>query len=78
MMKIKVTAYGYLTEVFRKKVFEIENVSDLISLRKKLSEKFPDIKNIEYKIAVNQELIIENVLIDEGSEIVLLPPFAGG
>ena len=77
-MKTKVTAFGYLSEKIGKNNFEIENVPDVFSLKAKLEKEFPGIKGIEYKIALNLELVNGNAIIGEGSEVVLLPPFAGG
>ena len=77
-MKIKITAFGYLAETLGKSQFEMENISDVYSLKKEIENNFPEIKNIEYKIAVNKELVNENILLNENSEVVLLPPFAGG
>lgn len=76
-MKIKISAFGYLSELTEER-FEVENVTDVISLKSELEKKFPGIKKLEYKIAVNRELANGNVSINEFSEVVLLPPFAGG
>jgi len=36
------------------------------------------LKEINYKIAVNQTLADDSLLLNENDEIALLPPFAGG
>lgn len=77
-MKIKITAFGYLAEKIGKDRFETEEAKDVFSLREKMEKEYPVLKELEYKIAVNQELVHGNAVIEEGSEIVLLPPFAGG
>ncbi len=77
-MKINVTAFGYLAEIIGKSHFEINDVSDIVSLKTNLENKFPEIKTREYKIAVDKKLVNENVLLNNNSEVVLLPPFAGG
>jgi molybdopterin converting factor small subunit len=77
-MKIKVIAFGYLTDILGKNPLELEDVSNTDLLKNKLCDKYPDLKKREYKIAVNQQIISENLSLDENSEVVLLPPFAGG
>lgn len=77
-MKIKIAAFGYLAEIVNTAEIEVEAGTDVLALKIKLEIEFPALKNYEYKIAVNQELVNENVIIDEHSEIVLLPAFAGG
>lgn len=49
-----------------------------INLRDYFESKYPLLKKLSYKIAVNQELT--DVLSSEATinEIALLPPFAGG
>lgn len=77
-MKIKVIAYGYLADILGKSMLELEDVSNTDLLKKKLYAEYPDLKRREYKIAVNQQIISEDISLDENSEVVLLPPFAGG
>lgn len=77
-MKIRITAFGYIAEIVKRSTFELESATDLNTLRKKLEEKFPEIKKHPYKIALNRELVNDNRIIEEDSEIALLPPFAGG
>jgi sulfur-carrier protein len=77
-MKVKIMTFGYITEVVGENILYFENAADIISLRAGLEEKFPRLKTLEYKIAVNRELVNGNAMIDSKSEVALLPPFAGG
>ena len=77
-MKIKVIAFGCLTDILGKDMMELEDVSNTDLLKSKLYAKYPDLKRRKYKIAVNQQIISEDISLDENSEVVLLPPFAGG
>ena len=77
-MKIKITAFGYLTESIGKNQIEMDFVSDIATLKINLENQYPDLKNREYKIAVDKEIVIGNTKLNENCEIVLLPPFAGG
>ncbi len=77
-MKINIVTFGKLSELIKKKVLEVEPGIDVFSLKKFLAREFPQINQLDFKIAVNMELVNENYIIEENSEIVLLPPFAGG
>ena len=77
-MKIKVIAFGYIADILGKGELELEDVSNTDLLKSKLYAKYPDLKGREYKIAVNQQIVSEDIPLNEDSEVVLLPPFAGG
>lgn len=77
-MKIKVIAFGYIADILGKNPLELEDISDTDMLKSKLYAEYPDLKRREYKIAVNQQIISKDISLDENSEVVLLPPFAGG
>lgn len=48
------------------------------TLIKDLELKYEWLKNINYKVAVNQSIVTENILINSNDEIALLPPYSGG
>ena len=75
---MKIKAFGYLAEILHGHCIAIDNVKDIESLRKYLSENYPEIIKTEYKIAIDHELVKANIPINNESEVVLLPPFAGG
>ena len=49
----------------------------IVDLKVILVGKYPGLKNKDFRIAQNQELVSEDTLLT-GQEIALLPPFAGG
>ena len=49
-------------------------VSELLD---QLFEKYPTLKDRDFQVAQNQEIVLKNRLVTEG-EIALLPPFSGG
>ena len=78
-MKISVKYFGIIAEKigFSSEEIEIE-VSESLYLRDFFNQKQPEIKEITYKIAINQE-ITDILNFKEGQiEVALLPPFAGG
>lgn len=51
---------------------------DTDALRIELEEKYPDLKEMKYSIAINKALTVGNVQLPEEAEVALLPPFSGG
>ena len=77
-MKIKLEFFGQLVEITGSSKLEMDEVSDTDSLMKKIENDFPKLKNHKILIAVNKKIIKENQKLETGSEVALLPPFAGG
>ncbi len=72
--------YGMISEKLQKSNEELDlsHAGQGLNLRNHLEERYPVLKSLSYKIAVNQEfkdVVSEN---DSIEEIALLPPFAGG
>ncbi len=75
---MKLFFFGQLAEVTGKSEMEITNISDTETLLKKLEADFPKLKNLKFQISVDRKIGKGNVILENGSEIALLPPFAGG
>lgn len=76
MLKLKY--FGMIAEAIDKTEEEFEVVENLDELSLKLVAKYPKIKDLNYKFAVNQTMAATNIQLKENDEIALLPPFAGG
>ncbi len=77
-MHIKVKYFGQIVEVTKLEEETIEFSGGLISeLLDELYSKYPVLKNKDFQVAQNQELVTLETEIS-GNEIALLPPFAGG
>ncbi len=78
-MEINIKYFGMLAEIIGKAAEKVYFTNaegiDLISFFK---EKYPSIQNINFQVAVNQEINNSIKDIDTVTEIALLPPFAGG
>ena len=77
-MKIKVLLLGILSERADNSKFIIEDVKDKNELMQKIAMEYSVLKKTNYLIAVNQEVINNNIVLRDGDEIALMPPFAGG
>lgn len=77
-MNITIKYFGLIAEVTHCPEeninFSGNEVSELLDV---LHSKYPDLKNKDFKIAQNQELVSIDTKIT-GQEIALLPPFSGG
>lgn len=76
-MKAKVKYFGMIAEKLNQEEenFEFKNGDNV---RKFMENKYPELKEMEFKIAINQELREEIKSGEEDLEIAVLPPFAGG
>lgn len=76
--KISVRAFGMVAEKIGSGQIQLTGISTVEELRESLFEKFPDLKNMKFSIAINKQLVSVNAPIPADSEIALLPPFSGG
>ena len=77
-MKIKILYFGMTADITGKDYEVIENISDSDSLSTFLFNKYPRLKNISFRIAVNRIVTDSATVFKDGDEAALLPPFAGG
>lgn len=75
---MEIKAFGQLTDIFEKETFSIESVKDLNELKEKLIKSYPALSQKTFVIAVNKQIIHNNVSLNEDAEVALLPPFSGG
>ncbi|NOY47062.1 MAG: MoaD/ThiS family protein [Chlorobi bacterium] len=77
-MNLNIKYFGLLTEVTlcseETVPFSKATVSELLDL---LFEKHPDLKNKDFQVALNNEIVSKDTLIT-ANELALLPPFSGG
>ncbi len=77
-MKIKFTYFGLISDALQCSSEEIDVDIDKLKLRFFLEEIHPELKTINYKIAIDAELREDFPKDKTIQEIALLPPFAGG
>mgnify|MGYP000527351129 CR=1 FL=1 len=77
-MHITIKYFGQIAEVTHKDEESLEFSGSLVSdLLEALYSKYELLKNKDFKIAQNQELVSFETELN-GGDIALLPPFAGG
>lgn len=77
-MSLKILFFGQLTDFVKKNELETENFSDTGKLIKYLETEYKNLKNAEYSLAVNKNIVKGTVKLNENDEVALLPPFSGG
>jgi sulfur-carrier protein len=77
-MEIKVLFFGVLAEITAtgiKHYHDVRSVKDLIV---RIQDDFPEIVHYNYRISLNGEITDNDLLLNGGDEVALMPPFAGG
>lgn len=79
-MKLNVLFFGGLVDVtgISQKELITDNVLDVKLLNAHLQSLYPLLAKHKYKIAVNQKIVEDTHLLQDGDEVAFLPPFAGG
>jgi len=77
-MNIDVLFFGVLAEVTHTSVRHYSNVNSFGDLRLRIEDEFPQITHYNYRIAVNNEIMNSDPLLNDGDRISFLPPFTGG
>ena len=69
MMEIKIISFGQIAEITGKE-FMLE-ATDLDSLKLYLIQKFPELSDRKFAVAVNKKLVQENISLNQNVRIVL-------
>ncbi len=77
-MKIQIKFFGQLAEITGKPTIEVDAVNNTDLLIKKMLIDFPKLKDCKFQVSVNHKLLKEKQVLESGSEVAFLPPFAGG
>ncbi len=80
-MTITVKYFGSLTDITRTSSEQFTFLTtpfSLYQLKNELSEKYPSLNNSNFRVAHNQQIISEDVILNSNDVVALLPPFSGG
>ena len=78
-MKVSVLFFGSLIDATEgKSEIQVQNVSDIDGIKKRLLSDFPALENYTFRIALNQKILSTNQTLADKDIVALLPPFAGG
>ena len=74
---VKVLYFGAAREMAGKATEEF-TAGDTASLRRMILEKYPRMRNLPFRIALNRICSRKNASLKENDIIAILPPFEGG
>jgi len=77
-MEIEIISFGKIAEFVPQQRINVVGISDTNELKKHLEASFPMLKEIKYKLALNKNMIHENLLIEDNDTLAIMPPFSGG
>ena len=76
-MAVTVVAFGSLTDIVGEQL-SVGDVHDTNALVNELNERFPELKNSKYLVAVNKKMITANTPLNGNDTVALMSPFSGG
>jgi molybdopterin converting factor small subunit len=76
-MQVNIIIFGQLCDLLGENLV-LHDIADTNSLTKILNERFPELADAKYVMAVNKKLVTENIGLSNNSTVALLPPFSGG
>ncbi|GAA4272888.1 MoaD/ThiS family protein [Aquimarina gracilis] len=78
-MQLTIKYFGMLAEATAITEEQLHiDVCSVAELLNTLKDEYPKLRDKDFKVAVNQELVGNNYTINTEAEVALLPPFAGG
>jgi molybdopterin converting factor small subunit len=70
--------FGPLADIAGKTQFDLSRIQNTDQLKRAIFEKHPELVSHSFLVAVNKKVHQENVILNAGDEVALLPPFSGG
>lgn len=79
-MKLDILYFGLIAEALKINAEEliIDHEISIDDFKNSLIKKHPTLNKLNYQIAINKQIAKKETIINQDSEIALLPPFAGG
>jgi molybdopterin synthase sulfur carrier subunit len=76
-MQINIIVFGQLVDLLGEKIV-LNNIADTDHLTMVLNERYPELVDSKYMMAVDKKLVNENTFLTDNSTVALLPAFSGG
>lgn len=78
MMLVEIKYFGMLAEITGCSSEQLNvSIKKIGEIKELVLDKYPDLRNKDFRMAQNHELVSDATMIT-GQEIAILPPFAGG
>lgn len=81
VMKLEILLFGILADIIgdRTLVLDVEHGTNVHTLRETLALNYPKLSKFRtYSIAVNMEYVTDEVELNIGDTVALIPPVSGG
>jgi sulfur-carrier protein len=75
---VKVIIFGQLTEVIGHNEINIDGCKNILELRMKLGSTYTQMEGKKYNIALDNQIVEDEYIINEEATVYLLPPYSGG
>jgi molybdopterin synthase sulfur carrier subunit len=77
-MEVKVLFFGVLAEITGTSLKHYNEVKTIGDLKIRIYDDYPEVIHYNFRISLNNEIINNDPNLNNGDEIALMPPFAGG
>ncbi|NII83543.1 MoaD/ThiS family protein [Pedobacter riviphilus] len=77
-MEIEIISFGQITEFIKNQKVDIAGIRDTDTFKQYLEDRFPALKGMKYKLALNKNIVQQNTEILNQATIAIMPPFSGG
>ena len=77
-MEINILAFGQIAEITGRPAWTMTGINSTDELQDILSQTYPALKTLSYKLAVDKKMVQENTPLSHNATVALLPAFSGG
>ena len=77
-MTVNVLFFGALVELTKVSSMQINEITNSEEIIEILHKKFPLLFHYKFSVALNQNFLTDAAPLNDGDELALMPPFAGG
>lgn len=77
-MELDIISFGKIAEVMNSQRLQVVGLSDTNELKVYLEKSYPLLTTMNYKLALNKNIIQENTALKNNDIVAIMPPFSGG
>ena len=75
---MQILLFGQLTDLVGAETVEIKHAKNTTHLLEQLYQQYPALIGATFMLAVDKQVVPDDMALSEHSTIALLPPFSGG
>ncbi len=77
-MEIEIITFGKIVEFMESQRISFEGIEDTDGLKLAIERSFPPLADMKYKLALNKNIVQQNMPINNNDVLAIMPPFSGG